>query len=365
MGIPFTLRLSWMAAGLLLTLPAVAQQYNSNDLTPLTQTSAKINGASSGKQVGGGGNSHALLMNGSALNAIDLHPANYASSMATATDDVEQCGYAFSTLNGRNHAMKWSGSSSTFTDLHGAISFDGSYCLGTHGGQQVGYGERPVYFTTYQNAILWSSGVATNLHPLIGYGYSKALAVKNGQQVGYGSTLPYPYGENFAYHAGSRALLWAGTAASFVDLNPTGYDASEAWATNGTQQGGHAYLAVPLPSQHAALWSGTAASFVDLHPAGYNDSRVTAMSDTQQVGDGWVGPMGAVGSVRHALVWNGTAQSVVDLNQYLPPGYTHAVATGIDANGNVVGFAYNTPATGLVIRRARARVGGTLSWLLY
>ena len=46
---------------------------------------------------------------------------------------------------------------------------------------------------------------------------------------------------------------------------------------------------------------------------------------------------------------NLVAESVVDLNQFLPAGYTHAVATGIDQNGNVVGYAYNTPVTGLVV----------------
>mgnify|MGYP000883691114 CR=1 FL=1 len=53
--------------------------------------------------------------------------------------------------------------------------------------------------------------------------------------------------------------------------------------------------------------------------------------------------------MRHALVWNGTADSVVDLNVYLPAGYTHGVATGIDQDGNVVGYAYNTFVAGVTI----------------
>lgn len=267
--------------------------------------------------------------------------------MAIATDDVEQCGY--STLFGSPHAMKWSGTAASYVDLHNATGQTWSYCLGTYGGQQVGYGERPVYTVTFQYAYVWNNGVATSLAPtIVGYPYSKAIGVRSGQQVGYMSSVPYPYGETFSYHAGSHAVLWAGTAASAVDLNPAGFGASEALATNGTQQAGWAYNALPA-SQHAALWTGTAASFVDLNPAAYNDSRITALTATQQVGDGWVGPMGAPGSVRHALVWSGTPESVIDLNQFLPAGYTHAVATGIDLNGNVVGFAYNTPVTGLVV----------------
>ena len=343
-------RLRGLAGVLLLTLPSLAQQYNSNDLTPPNAMNGKLNGASSGKQAGGGGNGHALLESGNALTSIDLHPSfGYSSSMATATDDVDQCGYAYSSSGFGNHASKWSGSAASFVDLHSSTGMTYSYCLGTHGGQQVGYGERPVYFTTYQNAMVWNGNVATNLHPLASLSaYSKALAVRAGQQVGYLSTAPYPYGETTGYHALSAAAMWTGSAASMVSLHPVGFAASEAWATNGTQQGGWVYTSVPS-SQHAALWSGTPESLIDLHPVGYNDSGVRAMSGGQQVGDGWVGPMGGAGSVRHALVWSGTAQSVVDLNQYLPPGYTHAAATGIDANGNVVGYAYNTPSSGLTI----------------
>ncbi len=333
----------WAASLLLLALPALAQQYNSNDVTPPNSRTGKLNAAATGKQVGVDGNNHAILENGNAVSTVDLHPSSaYYSSMAISTDDVDQCGYV--NYLGGPRASKWSGSAATFLDLHSATGMTWSYCLGTSGGQQVGYGERPVYAMTFQYAFVWNVGVATNLHPL-GYTYSKALGVKSGQQVGYASSIPYPYGETFSYHPGSHAMLWTGSAASFVDLNPPGYLASEALATNGTQQGGWAYTT----AQHAALWTGSAAGFIDLHPAAYNDSRITALTATQQVGDGWVGPMGSLGSVRHALVWSGTPESVVDLNQFLPTGYTHAVATGIDADGNVVGYAYNTPVTGLVV----------------
>lgn len=343
-------RLRWAASMLVCALPVFAQQYNSNDVTPPNSINGKLSAAATGKQAGGDGNGHAILENGNAAAAVDLHPTlpGYYSSMVFSTDDVDQCGYA--SYGGSPHASKWSGTPDSFVDMHASSGYTWSYCLGTYGGQQVGFGERPVYTVTYQNALVWNAGVATNLQPLtLPFGYSKALGVRNGQQVGYVSSVPYPYGETFSYHAASHAVLWTGTAASAVDLNPIGYAASEALATNGTQQGGWAYNSLPAQSQHAALWSGTADTFVDLNPLGYSDSRITALTVTQQVGDGWVGPMGLPGSIRHALVWSGSANSVVDLNQFLPAGYTHAVATGIDANGNVVGYAYNTPTTGLVI----------------
>ncbi len=334
---------------LAMSLSAFAQQYNSNDVTPVGATAGKLTGAVSGKQVGGGNNGHAYLINGNVLSAVDLHPSGWSSSMALSTDDTQQCGYGYAPWTGGNHAMLWSGSPLTAVDLHALFSF--SYCAGNHNGQQVGFGERPVYFMTTQHAMLWtgSAASAVDLHP-IAYTYSKALGVHDGQQVGYGSSLPYPGlpADFLGYHATSHAVLWTGTAASAVDLNPAGFGGSEASSTNGVQQGGWAYDAVGI-SEHAALWSGTAASFVDLHPAGFNDSRVNALTAANQVGEGWVGPLGMPGSVRHALVWQGTAASVVDLNQYLPAGYTNGVATGVDAAGNVVGFAYNMAPSGAAI----------------
>jgi hypothetical protein len=336
---------------LVASLSAFAQQYNSNDVTPVGSTAGKLTGAVNGKQVGGGNDGHAYLLTGNVLSAVDLHPAGWYNSMALSTDDTQQCGYGYSPTTFGNHSLLWSGSAITVVDLHTLFSF--SYCTGNHAGQQVGFGERPVYFMTTQHAMLWygSAGTAVDLHPpTLGLPYSKALGVHAGQQVGYGSNLPYPGlpADFLGYHTTSHALLWTGTAASAVDLNPAGFAASEANSSNGVQQGGWVYDAVGI-SEHAAIWSGTAASFVDLHPAGFNDSKVNALTDTQQVGEGWVGPLGMPGSVRHALVWQGTAASVVDLNMYLPAGYTNGVATGVDINGNVVGYAYNLPPAGAAI----------------
>ena len=335
-----------LAGFVLLTIPGYSQYY-SNDLTPPSANSGKLQGASQGKQVGGGGNSHAYLLSGNALSAVDLHPATgYYSSMATSTDGVEQCGYSGSSLGGI-HAMKWSGSSSSAVDLHPS-GYNFSYCTSVDNGQQGGFAEQQSYFIAASHAMLWNgSPVAIDLHPLA-YSFSRVMGLKSGQQVGYGSTTVYTYGDYPGVHSTSKALLWNGTAASYVVLHPAGFDASEALATNGSQQGGWAYL-LANGGRHATLWSGTSGSAVDLHPAGYTDSAVTAMTASIQAGEGWVGTPGTAGSVRHAMMWSGSAASFVDLNQYLPAGYTHAVATGVDANGNVVGYAYNTPVYGLAI----------------
>ena len=323
-------------------------QYYSNDITPPVAVSGKLQGASQGKQVGGGINSRAYLMSGNALTAIDLHPATgYYNSMATSTDGTDQCGYAASNLGGI-HASKWSGSSSSHVDLHPS-GYNFSYCTAVDNGQQGGFAEQQSYFISASHAMLWNgSSIATDLHPL-GYTFSRVMGLKGGEQVGYASTVAYPYGDYpNGYHSTSKALRWNGSAASVVVLHPLGYDASEALATNGLQQAGWSYRIVD-GGRHATLWSGTSTSAIDMHPAGYNDTAVTAITATQQVGEGWVGIPGGLGSVRHALLWTGSATGVVDLNQYLPVGYKNAIATGIDANGNVVGFAYNTPGYGLTV----------------
>ncbi len=343
------MKLRLALGALLLALPAFAQ-YHSNDLTPPASTAAKLLGASKGKQVGGGSNNHAYLMTGNSLTAVDLHPpVGHIYSVATSTDDVDQCGYAYSNLGGI-HAMKWSGSNSSSVDMQPS-GYNFSYCTGVDNGEQGGFAEQQSYAVTASHAMLWhGSSAATDMHPIsmVGYFFSRILGVKSGEQVGYVSSFAYPYGDNLGYHTTSQAVIWHETAASAVSLHPVGYDASEALATNGTQQGGWALRAIDAQS-HAILWTGTAASAVDLHPAGYTASRITAIYGNQQVGEGWVGVPGAAGSVRHALVWTGTPESVVDLNQFLPIGYTNGVATGMDVDGNVVGFAYNSWLQGIFV----------------
>ncbi len=331
---------------------AVADGYHSNDITPAGSTSGKLTAASSGKQVGGSqgansGSPHAVLLSGNALTAVDLNPAGAYYSMATCMDDSQQGGWAYLPLG--LHAIVWSGSASSYSDLHPS-GYNFSYCLGVHGGEQVGYAQQQSYFISASHAYCWKGSAASgvDLH-FSTYPFSRAVACRDGEQVGYVSTIAYPEGEYLYYRTGSHAARWAGTAASGVDLHPVGFDASEATCTSGTKQGGWGYTALGTSHLHALLWSGTPESVVDLHSAAYTETRVNAMNADKQVGDGWVGVPGAVGSVRHALAWSGTADSVVDLNQYLPAGYTHGVATGIDAQGNIVGYAYNTFQAGVTI----------------
>ena len=167
------------------------------------------------------------------------------------------------------------------------------------------------------HAVTWGSatGSLIDLHPT-GFVNSSAYASSAGTQAG---NVTNAAGSN------SHAALWYGTAASFVDLHPAGFSTSVALDTIGLKQAG--YGVVPANSrEHALLWSGTAASVVDLHPAIVSSSRVTAMSDTSLAG------VGNFQTTFHALYWPDFTPNAVDLH---PAGFTNSQAAGISGTSQV------------------------------
>src|SRR4051812_34608291 len=93
-----------VGCALLLHAQLFAQEYHSNDITPAGSSAGKLTGASGNRQVGGAqivnGYSHAVLLEGNALTATDLHPANYYYSMALCSDDLQQGGWGYSYSGG-------------------------------------------------------------------------------------------------------------------------------------------------------------------------------------------------------------------------------------------------------------------------
>ena len=89
-----------------------------------------------------------------------------------------------------------------------------------------------------------------------------------------------------------------------------------------------ALVAVPLAAEAQY-------TFIDLAPGGFTSSQASGISGSQQAG------YGVTNGLYHALLWSGTAASVVDLQSFLSTNYFDSVAYGIDANGNIVGSAYN------------------------
>lgn len=183
------------------------------------------------------------------------------------------------------------------------------------------------------SGLAWAAGVAmwaglavsaanaqwtvVNLHPT-GALQSAATGVSAGQQSGWAQLGPTV--------GHTRASLWTGSAASWVNLHPATTTYSRAYAAGDGQQVGEA----PVNLSRAALWNGSAGTWVDLHPAaaGENASIAYAVSGGVQVGSanvlGW-----------HASLWTGSAGSWVDLN---PPGHVSEAwaTTGTRHGGYVV-----------------------------
>ncbi len=137
------------------------------------------------------------------------------------------------------------------------------------------------------------------LHPS-GFTESQATGVSDGQQVGHG------WGSITGGQ--THALLWSGTAESYVDLNPAWANESWAYDVSDGQQVGEARGEATSNQSHAMLWSSSAASYVDLHPldAYVPWSSARGISDGQQVGTGG-------GATYRALLWRSTPESYVDL----------------------------------------------------
>ena len=210
-------------------------------------------------------------------------------------------------------------------------------------GQQVGIANRRVVCAVKKGGacsgtyivihpFMWSGSAASavDLTPFgLGFGAGNALGTDGLQQVGYGQQLL-----GFSAFSVPYAVVWSGTAASAVNLNPAGSFESQAKAVLNGQQVGYAF------SPHRAiLWTGSAASAQELNPAGFISSEANATNGLQQVGFGLVMSAMNVPTRSHALVWSGSANSVIDLNQFMPIGFTESAATGIDLAGNIVGWA--------------------------
>ncbi|HEY2015821.1 MAG TPA: hypothetical protein VGH38_20100 [Bryobacteraceae bacterium] len=217
------------------------------------------------------------------------------------------------------------------------VAVDNGTPAGTQGnsiftGQPLTGGESSGAITG-QGQGAYLAGSAMVLDPALGSCCARGRAIKGDETVGdIGSPSPAsdPLDPSPASNPGAAAVLWKGVPVNMPPVLLAAFP-SMATSTNGSQQGGWA-------SGHAVMWSGSAASMVDLNPPGYFDSRVTGMAAAFQVGDGWLGgAANSPGAVRHALLWRGSALSVVDLNQYLPASILGAAIDGVDIDGNIVG----------------------------
>jgi len=220
----------------------------------------------------------------------------------------------------------WAGDPLVFDEVH-ASGAEYDSVSATNGSQMVGtvtYEYTEGQYTSY--AYLWTppSG-AISLHPASGASNSGAAAIDGARQYGWFHT-PYP-------GPVTHAAMWAGSAASVVDLHPAGYTRSWVSGAGDGQAVGSADSGSAL---HAGLWTGSAATFIDLNPRGVATSSANAAAGGLQVGM----------IAGRAALWAGTPQSVLDLGSFAPPEIAGSVAESLEVTADgaitVVGYGYNS-----------------------
>lgn len=299
---------------------------------------------------------------------VDLHPPGAFKSDCYDVQDGQQFGTV--AFVNEAHAAMWSGTAASVVDLHPAGPTEVSRAFSGAGLQQVGRSQ----MGNFSEAFLWSgtAGSAVNLNP-VGATYSEAVAI-DGNQIGGNASIPgQSSGAGFwdlntliwtslqppgqfggttcfdvqgghqvgAYNSNGilHAVLWSGSGASWVDLDPNTATNNAAYGVWGNQQVGYREFS---GKKHAALWTGSAASFVDLHPAGALWSELQGVDSGVQVGNT------SYSYGTFAGVWKGSATSFENLSYYLAPDYAGALAYGIWVDGAstyVVGTAGNAGAT--------------------
>jgi len=197
-----------------------------------------------------------------------------AASTAYAIDDG-LIGGTFTVSSNTNAACQWQNGVRT--------QVSGTTLTGVDNGARVGNqrtGSFPVY-STAAGFLPSGSFTSINLHPAGAHG-SAATGISGSQQVGYvRATLAAPH----------RAALWSGSSA-WTNLHPAGTDntASECTAVSNGVQVGFVMIIDPNDPNlnsvsRAALWRGTPASWVNLHnslpggAAAWAYSRATGVYD--------------------------------------------------------------------------------------
>ena len=290
-----------------------------------------------------------------------LHPAgNYISSAAHAVSGGQHGGYAI-IPNGQGFvfdAAYWSHPAATgFVDIASMPAGGEVFAVG--GGRQAGYentwatwwkGTKQPYFVDTNNSVSsFIYGLAGNwgvgsLQPSLG-GPQKATVWKLTDTYSEPPLMLAPAGSSdsriFALTGATAtdpgrqaglvdgsAAYWSGTAASYVNLGPSGVESSIARAAYGDYQGG--WVETQPDVYRAARWTGTAQSLLDLQPdiAGITDSQIFGMAAGVEVGRIYFGPNAILDS--RAFLWWDSATVFVNLPDLLPKMYTASRAEAVD-----------------------------------
>lgn len=223
----------------------------------------------------GGGGAVGWRLEDGRLVGRDLHPAEgWEKTLALGAGGDAYAGFgrrkAPRGARVPDQALAWRGDG-TMVALPAAEEGGEAMAHATDGLEVVGNAGR----TGGQRAALWP--LDGSRLELLGdtASLSEAYGVRDGEQVGVRWS-----------RRGSAPALWRGTAASFVDLTPRGFAGGAAWGcAAGVQVGLVQEQAVTRGGAaslftRAALWCGDAASFVDLQallPGEWNASSAQAI----------------------------------------------------------------------------------------
>lgn len=291
--------------------------------------------------------SRAALWTGDGL--TDLHPTTLAGDSTTARSFISgfsgnlQVGTVFgpNTAN-RYAATAWNDTAASARLLTVPFAAFASQALATDGVQIVGYAtglNRDGTATGATHAVVWDVATGTGVDLGDAGNGAQALGVGGGIQAGYTFRS-----------SGAVATIWRGSAKSQLVIHPKNAVVSLLYGTDGVRQVGIAGFDLKAPGEtnkggttkrynYASVWSGTDLSWINIHPYSFTQSYATAVKGSYIVG--YAVPGTGVGSTAtyHALVWDGALQ-VTDLNAYLPAGFTGAIASAVDENGNIAGSIY-------------------------
>jgi hypothetical protein len=277
---------------------------------------------------------------------IDLHPALLgdpasSTSMVQALAGNLQVGWGIGPNSGMQSApIAWRSTAQSATFLAVPFATYGAQALGTDGLQIVGFaGALKGRSGGPYHALVWNAitGAAVDLGD--GGNGARALGVGRGQQVGFTTRS-----------SGSVATIWSGTSRSQLVIHPTNALTSEAWATDGSRQVGFSGVDVKVVDEAAKgkttrrintamIWNGTAASARTIHPTSFTQSYATGIAGSTIVGYAFNGYGLGTEATYHAIRWNANLQPT-DLNAFLPAGFTGAMASSVDAQGNIAGTIF-------------------------
>ncbi|HXH61323.1 MAG TPA: hypothetical protein VNI20_08180 [Fimbriimonadaceae bacterium] len=260
-----------------------------------------------------------VVSGGGSGQTVVLHPAGADRSAVNAIWNGKAVGFVSQSLIPA--PAVWPGTTPTWTDYSAKIGGSGQI-LGANGSSIVGQ-------TASGTPFLYIEPPGTKVDLSASGSLAGTVnAVAGNVQVG-----------SSTFSSGTVSMLWSGSAASAVNLNPSGATSSVAYGTDGSQQVGSAVFGAI--GRRAGLWFGNSASWIDLTPL---DS--TGASEARGVSNGVEVGYATFGNTVEAGRWSGTASSWVNMHPLVAGG---SMALAIEGQDVVGWFDFDSSGQSAVI----------------